>query len=180
MRLDDLVDKSVTGRDVVALHVTCPGCISDKVFSYTVAAADDDAAPQYGDDPVRTTVSVDSNSPRLWGVSICLPPLVVDEQAASRRTLVLGNVDVESLEPADKLPLPLEADGSRRPLGHRSRRLSFQACSCRLWSAATDRPNQRPSSNTAQVAANSERDGSNCDSGSNRPAFHGSMVCRSL
>lgn len=49
------------------------------------------------------------------------------------RTLVLRNVDLESLEAADKLPVPLEVDGSRRPLGPRSHRLSFQACSCRLW-----------------------------------------------
>lgn len=47
------------------------------------------------------------------------------------RTLVLRNVDVESLEAAEKVPVPMEVDSSRRTVSPHSSR--FDSCGCRFW-----------------------------------------------
>jgi hypothetical protein len=73
-----LLDLDLSARPTVDLLARCQDCDTDRFFSWIVGA-NDLTAPEYSSEEIRSFVGVDSNSPRRWGVSVCLPPLVEDE-----------------------------------------------------------------------------------------------------
>ena len=71
------LDVDLAGRNTVDVLGACDGCNEERFFSWLVGDSDT-VAPQYSAPDLRAYVGVDSNSPRTWGVVICLPNPVED------------------------------------------------------------------------------------------------------
>ncbi|MCC7074122.1 MAG: hypothetical protein IT383_22625 [Deltaproteobacteria bacterium] len=71
------LDIDLADRNTVDLLAACEGCNEERFFSWLVGGSDT-AAPQYSEPDMRAYVGVDSNSPRTWGVVICLPNPIED------------------------------------------------------------------------------------------------------
>lgn len=63
----------------IAAEATCAGCGNTLELVWLVDDVLDTVPPAYVDEPPATSVGVDSNSPRQWGVQVCLPVLETPE-----------------------------------------------------------------------------------------------------